>query len=70
MWRLWVRPETGEAELKQVVAVFNRYDTLGKTITQATEHAWRAREALTPLPLSEIKSLLGDIADFTVARAY
>jgi len=62
--------ETGEAELKQVVAVFNRYDTLGKTITQATEHAWRAREALKPLPLSEIKSLLGDIADFTVARAY
>jgi octaprenyl-diphosphate synthase len=61
---------TGEAELKQVVAIFNRYDALGKTIAQATEHAWRAREALKALPPSEMKSLLGDIADFTVSRAY
>jgi octaprenyl-diphosphate synthase len=62
--------DTGAAELAQVVGVFNRYDTLGKTIAQATEHAWRAREALKALPPGEMKSLLGDIADFTVARVY
>jgi octaprenyl-diphosphate synthase len=61
---------TGATEMAQVVAVFNRYDTLGKTIAQANEHAWLAREALKALPPSEMKALLGDIADFTVARAY
>ncbi|MDC9823673.1 polyprenyl synthetase family protein [Devosia sp. ZB163] len=61
---------TGEAELKQVVAIFERYDTLGKTIAEAGTHAIRARDALKPLPPSEMKTLLGDIADFTVARAY
>ena len=30
----------------------------------------RAREALKSLPNSEMKLLLGDIAEFTVARAY
>ena len=62
--------ETGDAELRQVVAILDRYDTLGKTIERAGEHAWRAREALKSLPPSEVKTLLGDIADFTVARAY
>jgi len=64
------RIETGAAELQQVVTIFNRHDTLGKTIAQAREHAWRAREALKSLPPSEMKTLLGDVADFTVARAY
>lgn len=62
--------DAGEAQLKQVVAIFDRYDTLGRTIEQAFTHAHRAREALKALPPSEMKSLLGDIAEFTVARAY
>lgn len=62
--------EAGEAQLKQAVAIFNHYDTLGRTIEQASAHARRAREALKALPPSEMKALLGDIAEFTVARAY
>ncbi|MDB5540663.1 MAG: Octaprenyl diphosphate synthase [Devosia sp.] len=62
--------DAGEAQLMQAVAIFNRHDTLGRTIEQAGVHARRAREALKPLPPSEMKSLLGEIAEFTVARAY
>jgi octaprenyl-diphosphate synthase len=62
--------DAGDAQLKQAVAIFNRYDTLGRTIEQAGIHARRAREALKHLPPSEMKALLGDIAEFTVARAY
>lgn len=64
------RPEAGEAELRQVLAVFDRHNTLGRTTEQAALHARRACEALRPLPPSEMKTLLGDIAEFTVARAY
>lgn len=62
--------DAGETQLKQVVAIFNRYDTLGRTIEQASTHARRARESLKQLPPSEMKALLGEIAEFTVARAY
>ncbi len=64
------KPGTGEAEMRQVMAVFERHQTLARTIDQASLHARRAREALKPLPASEMKTLLGDIAEFTVARAY
>lgn len=64
------RGEAGDAELRQVTAILNRYDTLGQTIEKAHAHARRAREALKPLPPSEMKTLLGDVAEFTVARAY
>jgi octaprenyl-diphosphate synthase len=62
--------DAGEAQLKQVAAIFDRYDTLGRTIEQAFTHAHRARESLKQLPPGEMKSLLGEIAEFTVARAY
>jgi octaprenyl-diphosphate synthase len=56
--------------LRQVLHVFDRYDTLGRTVERAHEHARRAREALKPLPPGELKALLGDVAEFAVARAY
>ena len=64
------KPEAGEAQLRLVVTILDRYDTLGRTIEKAFSHARRAREALKPLPPGEMKALLGDIAEFTVARAY
>ena len=64
------RPEADEADLKQVTAILNRHDTLGRTLEKAYGHARRAREALKSLPPSDMKSLLGDVAEFTVARAY
>jgi octaprenyl-diphosphate synthase len=60
----------GEGDLKEVVAIFERYDTLGRSIERAFSHARRAREALKGLPPSEMKTLLGDVAEVTVARAY
>ncbi len=62
--------QAGEAELKRVVAIFARHQALERSIEQASGHARRAREALKPLPHSEMKLLLGDIAEFTVARVY
>ena len=43
---------------------------IGRTIERAISHARRARESLKQLPPSEMKSLLGDIAEVTVSRAY
>lgn len=64
------KPETGRAELDAVIAILDRHGALDGTIEQASTHARRAREALKPLPPSEMKSLLGDVAEFTVMRAY
>lgn len=61
---------TGSAELAAVLAVLDRYGTLDGTLEQANLHARRAREALKPLPPGEMKTLLGDVAEFTVMRAY
>jgi octaprenyl-diphosphate synthase len=63
-------PDADAGVLRQVLRVFDRHDTLGRTIECAHEHARRAREALKPLPPSELKALLGDVAEFAVARAY
>jgi octaprenyl-diphosphate synthase len=63
-------PHADAGKLRQVLHVFDRHDALGRTIARAREHARRAREALKPLPPSELKTLLGDVAEFAVARAY
>jgi hypothetical protein len=39
-------------------------------VEQADEHVRLARAALAPLPDSAMKTLLSDIADFYVSRAY
>ena len=62
--------ETTEAQFRQVLGILNRLGTLSRTLDQAGTHARRARDALRPLPPSEMKALLGDVAEFTVARAY
>ncbi|HEY0919632.1 polyprenyl synthetase family protein [Devosia sp.] len=64
------RPDVSETTLGQVVAIMNRYDTLSRTLEQAHRHVRLAREALAPLPPGEMKSLLSDIAEFYVGRAY
>jgi octaprenyl-diphosphate synthase len=64
------KPATGPAELASVVAILDRLGTLEATVEQANVHARRAREALKVLPPSDMKSLLGDVAEFTVMRAY
>jgi len=63
-------PEVSEAVLKQVIGILERHDTLGRTIDQAQAHARAAREALRGLPASEMHTLLGDVAEFSVVRAF
>jgi octaprenyl-diphosphate synthase len=64
------KDETPDGVLAQIVAIFNRHDTLARTVEKADEHVRLAREALKPLPASEMKTLLSDIAEFYVSRAY
>lgn len=62
--------EAGPDQLAAVLALFNRTDTLGKTVERAREHARRAIAALRVLPQSDMRELLAEIAEFTVSRAY
>jgi octaprenyl-diphosphate synthase len=62
--------EASEPILGQVVAILNRYNALGRTVAEAHEHVRKARAALAPLPESEMKTILSDIAEFYVSRAY
>ena len=64
------KPDASDAALGQVVAILNRHNALGRTVEQADEHVRRARAALAPLPESEMKTILSDIAEFYVSRAY
>lgn len=58
-----------DLEVHQVVAIFNRYDTLRRTLNKAQDHASAAIAALAPLPDSEMKSILADVVDHSVGRA-
>jgi len=64
------KPDAPDTALAQVVAIMVRHDGLGRTVAQAHEHVRKAREALAPLPDSEMKTILSDIAEFYVSRAY
>jgi octaprenyl-diphosphate synthase len=64
------KPDAPDAALGQVVAIMNRHNALGRAVEQADEHVRRARAALAPLPESEMKAILSDIAEFYVSRAY
>ncbi len=64
------KPEATETMMAQVVAIMNRYNALGRTVDHAHEHVRKARAALAPLPDSEMKTILSDIAEFYVSRAY
>jgi len=47
-----------------------RHNALTRTIEEAHAHVRKAREALAPLPPSAMKTILSDIAEFYVSRAY
>jgi len=52
------------------VAIMTRHDALARTVEQAHEHVRKARAALSSLPASEMRTILSDIAEFYVSRAY
>ncbi|VAW14421.1 Decaprenyl diphosphate synthase [hydrothermal vent metagenome] len=53
-----------------VLAIINSYDGLKITLERAHAHALAAREALDDLPASALCTILADMSDFCVARAY
>ncbi len=61
--------EATDLEVHQVVAIFNRYDTLNRTLAKAEDHARAAIAALASVPDSEIKTILSDVVDHSVGRA-
>ena len=63
-------PDASETAVAQIVSIFNRHRTLDRTIEKAQRHVDQAREALKPLPASEMRTLLSDIAEFYLSRAY
>lgn len=64
------KPDASEAALSHVVAIMNRHNALARTVEEAHAHVRAARAALAPLPESEMKTILSDIAEFYVSRAY
>jgi len=65
--------ETGnqtETDLHHAISLVERTGSIQETMRRARDYADRAKNALTALPASEIRSALSDIADFCVERAY
>jgi len=64
------KPDASEAALAQVVAIMNRHGALSRSVDQAQAHVDAARAALEGLPAGEMRTILSDIAEFYVSRAY
>jgi len=65
--------ETGnqvEADLNHAITLVEETGAIQETMRRARSFADAAKEALSILPVSAIKSALSDIADFCVERAY
>ncbi|MDR3475329.1 MAG: polyprenyl synthetase family protein [Devosia sp.] len=62
--------DASDTALAQIVAIFNRHRSLDRTVEKARHHVHRAREALRVLPASDTRTLLSDIAEFYISRAY
>lgn len=61
--------EATDLEVHQVVAIFNRYETLKKTLEKAQDHARAAIAALADLPENEMKTILSEVVLHSVSRA-
>ncbi|GLQ54895.1 polyprenyl synthetase family protein [Devosia nitrariae] len=57
-------------DVGQVVTILTRYEALSRTTQKAQTHAQAAVAALGPLPDSEMKTILADVVEFSVGRAY
>jgi octaprenyl-diphosphate synthase len=62
--------EATPAMLAEVMVILTRYKTLDRTLALAEGYAASAIEALKTLPASDMRTLLADVAEFCVARAY
>lgn len=62
--------DIGDEALADILAILNRHGTLEETLAKADAHARAAADALSMLGDVPNLSLLADVADFCVARAY
>ena len=62
--------EASAEQVAAVVAIMERHKTLARTLEQAHHHARAAHQALEALPPSDMRSLLADVVEFSVLRAY
>ena len=62
--------EASDAQVADVVAIMERHQTLARTLSQAQGHARAAQQALDVLPDSAMRTLLRDVVEFSVMRAY
>jgi len=60
--------EQEESDLAHAMSLLAKHGTLEETRQKALGWAESARSALAPLPDTELKSVLGDLADFVVSR--
>ena len=69
----WLRTiekgEQTEADLPHAMALIEKHGTLEQTRDQARKWVKVAQEALAPLPSSELKTVLIDLADYVISRA-
>ena len=72
--KFWARAiETGpqgEADLDRAITLVEETGAISETMARARRYADLAKQALETVPEGEIRSVLGDIADFCVERAY
>ena len=59
-----------EGDLARAIEYLERGSALAQTMERARAFAAAARDNLAPLPASDIRNALADIADFVVERAY
>ena len=68
----WVRTiEKGkqqDGDLEHAMKLMTKYNTLEETRLKALDWANLAKAALGPIPESELRSLLEELADFVVSR--
>ena len=66
--RCITKGEQAGNDLDQALEIMRRHGTLETTRLQAIDWSNRAKQALEPLPPSDIRDMLTDLADYVVAR--
>lgn len=61
--------DASDFEVQQVVSIFNRHDTLKRTLDKAHAHANAAIAALSGLPESAMRTILEGVVEHSVGRA-
>ncbi|QHQ37496.1 polyprenyl synthetase family protein [Algicella marina] len=67
--RVIEKGQQDEGDLEEALRLMQAHGALESTRDSALEWGQRARDALAPLPASDLKDLLGELADFVVSRA-